>query len=328
MKILSSLFKDRHYPYWDIRDVEPDIVEIDIVGGNKSLIQIKNEQNLHLIYSIQLQTESSESILESGCIVNVPFPDNYGHCLHDVIPMLLSIDKESQYQKIYTTGTPLILKIIEAFKIKFNKVEFIKMGEVINQKFKHFTIRNHNAYHKRDANKTRLIKQGINDFIKNNIKTEINNRLIYCTRNTSSDAKHGRMMNHENEKEIVDMLKNYCIKKNLIFTMFNGQENGETMSHIKQLKLFNEARVVVGPHGSAMANVIYLNPENSPKICEFCSGTEVQVHGGIFNKHYNFLFGYLFEEIYKYYLIPFNKDSTPDVTSIDIVNLKNFLEEI
>ena len=166
------------------------------------------------------------------------------------------------------------------------------------------------------------------DFVKNNIKTEINNRLIYCTRNTSSDTKHGRMMEHANEMKIVDMLKKYCIKNNLIFTMFNGQENGKTMSHIKQLELFNQARVVVGPHGSAMANTIYLNPQNNPKICEFTSGTEVQVHGGIFNKHYNALFGYLFDEIYECYVIPFTKNSTRDITSIDTLNLKKFLEEI
>ena len=77
-----------------------------------------------------------------------------------------------------------------------------------------------------------------------------------------------------------------------------------------------------------MANVIYMNPINRPKVCEFTSGTEVQVHGGVFNKHYNMLYGYLFEEMYDYYLIPFSKDSTQQVTSIDINNLKKFLEII
>lgn len=327
MKILSSLKEDVDYPYWNEPDVSPDTIKVDMDGSARSRIQITNHANHALNFSIVHDLEKAD-VIESGCIVNVPFPNNYGHCLHDVIPKLLSVDKELQYQKIYTTGAPLILKIIETFKIKFNKVEFIKTGEVVNQKFKYFTIKNCPAYHKRDKNKTRLIKKAIDDFVKNNIKTEINNRLIYCTRNTSSDTKHGRIMEHANEKKIVDMLKNYCIKNNLIFTMFNGQENGKTMSHIKQLELFNQARVVVGPHGSAMANTIYLNPQNNPKICEFTSGTEVQVHGGIFNKHYNALFGYLFDEIYECYMIPFTKNSTRDITSIDTLNLKKFLEEI
>ena len=330
MRILSKNLQDRLFDYMGHAqniNVSPKIANINI---SQNAIKIKNINNDYLEKStIAGSGENSHTKSnydgDNICIINVQFPNNYGHCLHDVIPQLLYLDKQSKYDKIYTSGNPILHSLLNMIQIKFEKICFVENKEEKLIMGQNVQIQNWPAYHKRDINKTRLIKQEINEFIKNNIKTEVNNRLIYCTRNTSSDAKHGRMMNHENEKEIVELLKKYCDKNDLLFTMFNGQEDGKTMSHIKQLKLFNEAKIVVGPHGSAMANVIYLNPKNKPRVCEFTSGTEVQVHGGIFNKHYNFLFGYLFDEIYDYNLIPFSKNSTPEFTSIDVDNLNRFL---
>lgn len=328
MKILSKLAKDCNFAYWNADDIPPDIITCTMQNGEKTLLEITNDHNNGLKYSISLRDRKPEERLKSACILNIPFPNNYGHCLHDVIPSLLFYDKNSDYQKIFTTGAPLLHKLLTTFKIKFSKIQFIEHKETISQQFESMTIINCNAYHKRDINKTHLIKESIDNFIKENIKTSINNRLIYCTRNHSKDVRHGRLMDASNEMHIVNLLKHYCKHNGLIFTMFNGQENGETMSHIKQLKIFNEAQIIVGPHGSAMANVIYCNSNNNIKVCEFTSGTEVQVHGGIFNKHYNALFGYLFDKMYDYYLIPFDKSSNPSVTSIDLDNLKEFLTNI
>jgi hypothetical protein len=335
MRILSKNSKDRLWDYMARFQAVPSLPVINSLSDNNKTsrknIKIKKIQNGVLEATIMDGSSESDRIVDHNdsrnniCIINVPFPNNYGHCLHDVIPQLLYLDQQSKYDKIYTSGADVLHSLLEMIQVKFKKIHFIGQEEELVMNCTGVEIQNWPAYHKRDVNKTRLIKQAIDKFIKNNIKAEINNRLIYCTRNTSSDVKHGRMMNHENE--IVELLKKYCDENNLLFTMFDGQENGKTMSHIKQLELFNEARVVVGPHGSAMANVIYLNPENNPKICEFCSGTEVQVHGSKFDKHYNFLFGYLFEEIYDYNLIPFDKSSTPEFTSIDVGNLQKFIKK-
>jgi hypothetical protein len=136
-------------------------------------------------------------------------------------------------------------------------------------------------------------------------------------------------MDIDNESQIISLLKSYCIDNGLLFTIFNGEENGQIMSHINQLKLFSEAKIVVGPHGTAMSNVIYLNPLNDCKVCEFTSGTEKVIQGGKpFLKHYNLVYGFLLEEIFDYYLISFHQDSTPDITIIDIDNLTEFLREI
>lgn len=335
MLILSKNLEDRLFDYMDSFQaikVSPDINNLN--NNNKTSqqnIKIKNIKNPLFESTLSASAEETNPSLDYDgdniCIMNISFPNNYGHCLHDVIPQLLYLDKHSEYDKIYTSGTPILHSLLEMIQIKFEKICFVEDEEEKLIIGRNIEMQKWPAYHKRNVNKTRLIKQAIDEFIKNNIKTEVNNRLIYCTRNTSSDAKHGRMMNHENEKEIVELLKKYCDENHLLFTMFNGQEDGETMSHIKQLKLFNEAKIVVGPHGSAMANVIYLNPKNKPRVCEFTSGTEVQVHGNVFDKHYNFLFGYLFEKIYDYNLIPFSKNSTDQVTSIDVDNLKKFIKK-
>jgi len=131
-------------------------------------------------------------------------------------------------------------------------------------------------------------------------------------------------MEQEQEDAIISMLKEKAQSEGFRFTLFHGQEDGKTMSHKKQMEIFSEAKIVVGGHGSAMANVIYTPKGTS--ICEFTSGTEVQVHGGVFNKHYNALNGYIFNDYADYNLIPFSRESTKEITMIDLGNLKTFLK--
>ena len=110
--------------------------------------------------------------------------------------------------------------------------------------------------------------------------------------------------------------------------MFDGYKNGKHMTLSEQSKLFNEAKMVVGPHGGAMSNILYLDPNNNPVVCEFTGGNQSAIHGNsVFGKNYSNLYTRYFEEIYDYNLIPFTNDSTHEVTKIDIDNLKQFTYE-
>ena len=256
-------------------------------------------------------------------ILNIPYCESYGHCLHDIIPKLMHEDLQSEYDVIYSCGSPVLTSLLELFEIKFNKVQILNKVPV-EIEADEICIENCNGFHLRDKEKIRLLKNQIDNTIAKKYKPEISNRLIYCSR-SGANVKHKRRMCEENEEEIIRLLKTFCNVNNLVFTFFNGQEDTQTTSHTNQLKLFSEAKIVVGPHGTAMSNIIYLNPNNNCSICEFTSGTEVVVHGsGLFVKHYCSLYGLLPGELFKYYLIPFSKGSTFSTTKIDTDNLKEF----
>jgi len=325
MKILSKIQKDLEFDYYNRYQTGP--TEDSFIFESKPfsyfLLHKHNKTCISLSINSKITDQVNENDHKHSLVLNMPFFDNYGHCLHDVIPKLLWYDTKSDADVIYTNGSELMNSLLNLFEIKFKKIFFLEKDTKLNTD--KIAIENHPAYHTRDKEKVRLLKNIINKQLHKLCDNQNKKSLIYCTRNTSSDAFHGRKMNEKNEEEIINLLKKYAKQENLHFVLFNGQEDGKTMSHLKQMQIFSNAKVVVGPHGSAMANVIYCNPKNNVKICEFSSGTEVQIHGGIFNKHYNFLNGNLLEEIYDYYLIPFTKGSTSEVTDIDIDNLKDFL---
>ena len=342
IKILSKLQVDRDFKP-KLYDVQNTIIEAKIrqragTKSSKSSIFITPLTDYSLQRSFGLDVSFGRYFLNNKLIfdkhsfpkakiLNIPHCETYGHCLHDVIPKLMHEDLQSEYDVIYNCGSPVLTSLLELFEIKFNKVQIL--NEVpVEIEVNEICIENCNGFHLRDKEKIRLLKNQIDKITAKKYKPEISNRLIYCSR-SGINVKHKRRMCEENEEEIIRLLKTFCNANNLVFTFFNGQEDLQTASHINQLKLFSEAKIVVGPHGTAMSNIIYLNPNNNCSICEFTSGTEAVVHGcGSFVKHYGSLYGFLPEELFKYYLIPFSKGSTVSTTKIDTNNLKEFFSQI
>jgi hypothetical protein len=62
--------------------------------------------------------------------------------------------------------------------------------------------------------------------------------------------------------------------------IFDGQENGKTMSIAKQFQIFRSASTVIGPHGSGFGgNFAWTNPfptncEERVKLLEFIPGQD------------------------------------------------------
>lgn len=258
-----------------------------------------------------------------AAIVNIPWTNNYGHCLHDVLPYICYLDSLDKY-RVYVPYTCMLESLIKTYDLKFNDVAFVDTSCVIKNKHVHMF----NEPVCRDKYRSQKLKKHIDDKI-TKLGIQINNRLIYCTRNIGTGCGHERSLEPTCEKKIVDMLQQYCTTNDLQFTLFyNEHPDGTKMSHTEQMILFSEAKIVVGPHGSAMANCIYLNPDNDCKVCEFTSGTQTQIHGGVFDKHYANLFDYVFEDYLDYYLIPFTHDSTVKQARINTDNLDRFLDTI
>jgi len=104
-----------------------------------------------------------------------------------------------------------------------------------------------------------VLHKKLYNFIHSNNKY-INNLLIYTKRN-NNDNRVGRYI--KNENIIEDILKIYCIKNNLRYISFFYKD----YSVEDRIKLFNSAKVIVGPHGSANFHTVFCNKET--KFIEF-----------------------------------------------------------
>ena len=260
-------------------------------------------------------------------ILNIPFSKTHSHIFIDVLPKLLHLYESNEYDQIFMPHSEILQKLMELIKIDLSdKVTFVK-GK-IPVFASSIVLEDHPTYYIRDGLKTKHLKEKIDEFLRT-IEPENKNTLIYCSRN-SKDANHGRRPDENNEKEIVNLLRKF-VQNNTYYNLviYNGTINGTTMSFKEQIKLFNSAKIIVGPHGGAFANTIFIDPNNDCTICEFTDGPKSIIHGNRpFIKNYNFLYGDIFKYFANYYLIPYDEKSTKSKISIDVKNLEAFLAKI
>jgi len=262
-------------------------------------------------------------------ILRFQFDWNYGHVLHDLLPLIALLDESSTAEKIAVLATPMLKSLIKAHRTRFNKVLLFEPKQIKTFIASAYFIYDFDLMTERNtkmsANYKKILDSNINSFY----RPPTQNLLIYCSRNSSSDVHHNRIMKTSTENKIIKTLKAFALKNGLEFLVFNGQENGKTMSHEKQIRLFRKAKVAIGPHGSAMANIIYMDPRNSPVVCEFCSGPDNIVHGkGPFKKNYNFLNSFAIDKAYIYFIILFDDLSSSAITSIRMPDFRKFLREL
>lgn len=314
---LEFIYSEEDYKY------VPSVIELP--GNNKHIMfSVVPRSRSVVLEVVPILTPQPVKIGSSVLVVNIPFVNNYGHILHDVLPKLMMLDSCQKYCKIITSSSPLLEQIIKTLQIKFSD-KLVFVNNRVDFNCDQVTYRSDPAFHIRDINSTRLFKKRVEEFIQSNIQTTKRNRLIYYKRE-GRDVCHNRLMDLQNENDIIELLKLYADQNGLEFTLFNGLINGDTMPHIEQIKLFREAKVVVGAHGSGLANLVWCDPNNQCMVCELTSGVEVQVWGRVFDKNYNSLYGNMLGDYIDYNLIPFTRESTTEITYIDIDNLKKFLK--
>ena len=107
-----------------------------------------------------------------------------------------------------------------------------------------------------------ILYKNMFDYVKNiylKNKYEKQDLMIYTKRNNGDTTT--RMIINENKIE--ELLKKYCIKNNLIYVSFFYKN----YSMEDRIKLFNSAKVIVGPHGSANFHTLFCNKD--VKIIEY-----------------------------------------------------------
>lgn len=108
-----------------------------------------------------------------------------------------------------------------------------------------------------------IFYKNINKYIRN-ILPDIKNRknLIYTKRN----VKENKFRFIKNEELIINYLIEYCKKENLNFISYNFLD----YTIEKRIELFNNAAIVIGPHGSANHHVYFCNKDTTVIEFIFC----------------------------------------------------------
>ena len=186
--------------------------------------------------------------------------ENYFHWLFDILPRLIMLEKINELKNIDYFYLPELKKFqIQTLK-KFNldNLKFIN-----SKKFRHITCNELYATSHPWHNKGNILKEAQNipnwvfeeisrKFLKYKKKFNCNNKIFIDRR--ESKFNHCQIIN---EKEV----KNFLIKKG-----FSIYRIGE-IDLLKQFYLFNNAKIIIGAHGAAFANLIFC--KKNTKIVEF-----------------------------------------------------------
>jgi len=274
-KIKFSQDSHKEYEIYEINDarIYTDLSQNVAVIKDKKIydklsIQLENNKLVEVYKNNVLKTGTRRFLQKKingnilSLVQGIPGIDNYGHWLLDIIPKLIITRKYISLNNFDAILFPNIKKefqrtTIRYFNIPENKV--IDGSKIRHLYAKKITIPAHPYWelnrHQLDtvANVDQDILFSIREiFLKKKEDNFNNSQKIYIDR---SDSKfdHNQLSNNE---EVCNHLKKmgFAIIK---LTKFTLEE---------QIKVFNNAKIVIANHGAGLTNIIFCNPKT--KIVE------------------------------------------------------------
>ena len=328
VRIFSRFEQDRRCTF-DFPDALINRTQIHATATDRTCLLVRPANGTlelclsHPIYGDQPHLASA--LTGPILVANIPFPDSYGHVYNDVLSALLALEADPAYHHVITASTPLLAGLIDFLGLTFHRVRLVH-DEVVYLDPSAVVVQNHQPYHRRDGALTAGLKAEVERTMAR-LHPHLEARtLIYYSRSGSADVHNQRAMEPANEAAILELLSAHARAHGLELVIFNGQRDGVTLPVAEQAALFRSARMVVGPHGAGLANLIWLNPQARCVVCELTSGTQALIWGRFpFAKNFNTLYGGLIGQFSRYALIPFTAASTVAHTAIDLVDLREFL---
>ncbi len=199
-----------------------------------------------------------DSHLESGIMISGRFSDNYYHILYELLIKLILLDNVNIPETIPIVVDKVVTKV-KSFKFIFEALNrtnrpivFIDKEEVISFD-KLFCISAINTIppHYRDVNGVQYSEDFIFDvnllqvlkdrLIVKKSKKEFPSRIFVTRKNTKQ--------RNFNEDEIIDFLEQYD------FVIVKPEE----YDLADQIAMFNNAKIIIGGSGAAMANLLFCN---------------------------------------------------------------------
>ena len=284
------------------------------------------------------------------------FTGNYGHFLHDHLPIIAwlreYLDPEVKFILLYHPRHEEILNTVDPTFVR-ERVEWIQRQELVQINDGTLTVMAAATTPYRNLRLIESLGRWLNDARPATHDTG-KGTIIYYTRGGSSDTMHGRVVEPNHEADIIAAIRAKMAKYNRPeeLVIYNGQENGATMAIERQFELFRSASTVIGPHGSGLANVVWMDASSTPttkesadrtpsttcakrpRILEFLLGpdsTQVQptcpnCKGNPFSRTYYHLFSTIPWVEYNHLLYAGN--STEATTYIDLTALDLALEDM
>jgi capsular polysaccharide biosynthesis protein len=219
--------------------------------------------------------------------------ENYWHWLFDVLPrleLIKTIYKKNEIdfflfpdiKKDFQKQTLDILQIDKKKRLSSKKIRHLKTDKLIITDRPTISIKNTINDSWREEVPIWIIKYLRKNFLKFKLSKDDNfPKKIFIDR---SDAKehHNKFRSIKNENEILDYLKSVGFKSLRI-----GDFN-----FIDQIKLFSEAKEIVGLHGGGFANLVFCEPNT--KVVELKNETTGNIIGDLAKKNklnYNYVIG-------------------------------------
>lgn len=196
--------------------------------------------NNYIINNQKYLFECKNCKINKKSVFFLPTTNNYWHFIIDCLPRLFFFKKikiiniaiDSRLNKKNLNFIKLVLK-----KLKIKNYKFVKIDNCISKfEYIYFTKRLNINFVKYFYQK--LFKE----------KKLRNNYFI-----SRSDAKYRKLLN---EKKIFDLIKNFNYK--IVYS--------ENLPIIKQIKLFQNVKNIIAPHGAGLANIIFSS--NETKVVE------------------------------------------------------------
>ncbi len=164
------------------------------------------------------------------------------------------------------------------------------------------------------------------------LKIEPKRKVIFYSRKGGTPRRN---VEHDLEDDLIQrtiqaMEKRGQTRDDLM--IFNGKdENGNTLTMDQQQHLFSLAETAIGPHGSGLTNIIWMDPRcgsasTRPKVLEFASSERTRVIQNGSYWGYWFLFGST--PWIDYHYIYYNPESTDANVYVDPEAFENTLHKM
>jgi hypothetical protein len=276
-------------------------------------------------------TQQTFPLIEASnvLLISMPHCDAYGHIYNEALSEIAGVDDNyPEYDCIIAPLSPLMIRVIDYFKnLPISpRIKFVRMRESFELRAKNITTL---FLHPFLFSNVKSNSAKLKSIFEANMPVQRTDKpfLVYCSRNNAKTVGHKRQMAEHNEFEIVECLRQHADKHNMEFVMFSREEQDGVIPISRQYELFTNAKLVVGPHGGAFSNCVFLQSDIKPSIIEF-----VENPGKVFD----IMFKGFLSELADYYVIPFC--SAPksflgnweiiDNTEIDIEQLQKILSNL
>ena len=165
-------------------------------------------------------------------------------------------------------------------------------------------------------------------------------RIVYASRN-SPTATHARALDLNHEKDVLELILAAMERYNIrgMLEVYNGlDQEGNPVSLQQQFEIFSTADVVIGAHGGALANVMWMSlgrdKEENAKVFEFIPSESVQPkkkkNGSENIIRWVKTYYYLFQnpEWVDYRHLALSPNSTADASFINLSSLDEALDDM